>query len=85
MKKFCKIAFLALALSLTCSTSAFAQGDNEVEGGGEIKLDLTEIRGKRQLPGAVYILKNKDLSYDRIELGESFLDRIDETTSQDPF
>lgn len=85
MKKISMLLFAALTLSLIPSTTAFAQGDNEVEGGGAVLLPVSEIRGKRQAPGAVYILKNKDLSYERVDLDKSFVDRIEETVEQDPF
>lgn len=78
IKRMLFVSCAVMTLLIVMATDAFAQN-------GVITLDDTVIKGRIQKPEAFYILKNANLSYERLNIKPSFVEELKDSVEEDPF
>lgn len=73
---------MALALLVSAATAAQAADKPARK---VIKLEALKVEGRIQKPQAFYILQRSNLSFDGLDLKESFLPKIHQAVERPPF
>ncbi len=76
------IAFGVLA---TLSGPGSAQAQESQKPRKVLKLDIITVEGRIQKPQAFYILQRSSLNFGQLEKSESFVPKILQSVTQDPF
>jgi len=76
------LATLTLTLALALAAPAAAQQSPKRK---VVRLDEITLEGRIQKPQAFYILQRSNLSYENSPKVQTFLDKIPETVTKEPF
>lgn len=78
---------IAFTIALLAATAASAQEDREVGPRGRrvVRIAETRIEGRIQKPQAFYILQRSNLSFESLELKNSFVPKILRSVREEPF
>jgi hypothetical protein len=76
----CSAIFAVLTVRVPVARSDEAQKPRKV-----LKLDVITVEGRIQKPQAFYILQRSNLNFGELERTETFLPKIVQSVSHDPF
>jgi hypothetical protein len=80
-----KLYAVAVGVLAILSGTLRAQAQEKQRPRKVLKLDVITVEGRIQKPQAFYILQRSNLNFGQLEKSESFVPKIVQSVSQDPF